>query len=543
MKFVIIAISVFFNSFVFSQTRDTIYVWPHNVPDEINEKHPAIYADHKEGDVTRLIDVTNPSLTVFIPKTPNSSKAGIIICPGGGYNILAIDKEGYEIATWLNELGYTAFVLQYRVPKKKQGALQDIQRAIRIVRSKVGEYNLNSQKIGLMGFSAGGHLAARAATNFQKNSYEKIAAIEEHSSRPNFAMLIYPAYLDTGKNRSLSPEINFNEQTPPFFIFGTADDSHGNSALVITMALRDKKVPVELHVQQEGGHGYGLRKGNMAAESWPILAENWLDNMLKNRTLAKYERTINFPKLEVQPKEIPKRKEVWVFMMAGQSNMAGRGFVEPKDTIPSERILSINKHNELIIAKEPLGIYEPTMSGLDCGMSFANTLLKNSPDNVSILLIPTAVGGSAMNQWIGDSIHRDVKLLSNFKEKIVLAKKYGQIKGILWHQGESDAGKSSALTYEKNLSQLFEIFRSSTGNKKLPILVGELGSYSKNKKSWTAINNIINSYALKDENTFIINTSDLKDKGDSLHFDSESQRTMGTRLAVTFIENIILKKQ
>ena len=117
-------------------------------------------------------------------------------------------------------------------------------------------------------------------------------------------MLIYPAYLDKGVNKTISPEFNINEQTPPFFIFGTADDKYGNSALVMAGALRDKKIPVELHMLAKGGHGYGLRKGNPAAETWPILAENWLNSMVKSRGVEKYQRTINFPKVEVKPKLI-----------------------------------------------------------------------------------------------------------------------------------------------------------------------------------------------------------------------------------------------
>lgn len=526
-----------------SQAKDTIFLWTNNVPGETEPKHAAVLSDNSRDSVLRLTNITNPSLTVFTPEKPNSSGAAIIVCPGGSYNILAIDKEGYEIAEWLNSLGYTAFVLQYRVPQKQKGALQDIHRALRIVRSKANIYNLNDQKIGVMGFSAGGHLSALASINFQKDSYQKEDVIDELSSRPNFTLLIYPAYLDKGKNRSLSPEFFIGQQTPPFFAFGTIDDPYGNSSLAMTTALRDKKISVELHMLPKGGHGYGLRKGNIAAETWPVFAEKWLNNILKNRELENYQRTNSFPKIIEVPNTIPKKKDVWVFIMAGQSNMAGRGFVESKDTISSNRILTIDKSNKIILAKEPLNIYEPTMKGLDCGMSFAKKLLKEIPVNVSILLIPVAVGGSSINQWIANATHRDVKLLSNFKEKVVLAKKYGQIKSILWHQGESDANNSGVLKYQEKLSQLFRIFRSSVGNKKLPILVGELGSYSRTKESWMAINHSINSYASGDAHTHVINTSDLKDKGDRVHFNSESQRIMGKRFADTYIENVNLQKK
>ena len=159
---------ILFTSIVIAQSKKTIHLWTNEVPGELEAKHIARVTKNTSGNVTRLTDVTDPILTVFKPEHPNSLKAGIIVCPGGGYNILAINKEGYEIAEWLNKLGYTAFVLQYRVPKKQEGAIQDLQRAIKIVRSKASEFNLNRQKIGLIGFSAGGHLSTLASTNHKK---------------------------------------------------------------------------------------------------------------------------------------------------------------------------------------------------------------------------------------------------------------------------------------------------------------------------------------------------------------------------------------
>ncbi|WP_165732093.1 alpha/beta hydrolase [Polaribacter sp. 20A6] len=273
-----------------AQARDTIFLWPNKVPGEIDVKHTAIKSKNTKGNVIRLSKVTNPSLIVFKPEKANKSGAAIIVCPGGGYNILAVDKEGYEVAEWLNKLGYTAFVLQYRVPQKQKGALNDIQRAIRFVRSKSNEYQLDSNKIGVIGFSAGGSLCARASTLFKEVSYSKIDAIDQLSCRPDFSMLIYPAYLDKGKNRSLTPELKISNNTPPCFIFGTADDKYGNSSLVMTSALRDNNVPVELHYQYKGGHGYGLRAGNVAAENWPSLAEDWLRRMVDSSELNKYVR-------------------------------------------------------------------------------------------------------------------------------------------------------------------------------------------------------------------------------------------------------------
>ncbi len=279
MKFNLLIIAIFISVFSYSQTRDTLYLWSGNVPGEKGIKHAPIQSNDSKGNVSRLKEVTNPALVVYKPEKANSSRAGILICPGGGYSILAIDKEGYEIAEWLNSLGYTAFVLQYRVPQKQQGALNDIQRALRLVRAKADDYHLNPKKIGVLGFSAGGSLCARASTQFHSDSYAKTDATDSLSCRPDFAVLIYPAYLDQGENRSLTPELTINESTPPFFIFGTADDKYGNSSLVMASALRDNKIPLELHVMAQGGHGYGLRPGNMAAETWPVLLQGWLQHL------------------------------------------------------------------------------------------------------------------------------------------------------------------------------------------------------------------------------------------------------------------------
>ena len=248
------------------------------------------------------------------------------------------------------------------------------------------------------------------------------------------------------------------------------------------------------------------------------------------------ERTTYFPKQSEAVTKAVHKENVWVFILAGQSNMAGRGGVEPQDTVPNKRILAINKSGQLIIAKEPLHFYEPNLTGLDCGYSFGRTMIKNLPDNISILIIPTAVGGSSISQWLGDSLYRNVKLYSNFIEKIGIAKQYGIIKGILWHQGESDANEKSIPLYPERLSKLFTKFRSAIGNDNLPILLGELGSFSKNKEGFKLINKVLHTYSAQDANTAVISTSDLKDKGDSLHFNAKGQRMMGQRFAEAYLK-------
>ena len=280
MKTLITFLFIFILSQVSSaQQKVMIKLWPDTVPGETDAKHAPVVTDNTSGNVTRITDITDPAMIVFPAKSGNNNGAGVVVCPGGGYSILAIDKEGYEIAAWLNKLGFTAAVLQYRVPQKQEGALQDVQRAIRIMRSKAAKWNMDSGKLGVMGFSAGGSLSARASTLYNEKKYPGVDEKDDLSCRPDFALLIYPAYLDQGENRSLTPELKVNENTPPTFIFQTADDRLANSSLVYAGALRDAKVPVELHLIPAGGHGYGMRPGNKAAETWPELAKKWLKEM------------------------------------------------------------------------------------------------------------------------------------------------------------------------------------------------------------------------------------------------------------------------
>jgi acetyl esterase/lipase len=263
----------------FSQNKELVYLWPGKVPGEVKEKKPPVVDASRNDNVLRYSEVTNPALEIW-PAGQNNTRAAFVICPGGGYRILAYDKEGSEIAAWLNKLGFNAFVLQYRIPDNREGALQDAQRAIRYVRMNAAKWNIDPEKIGIMGFSAGGSLSARTSTMFGKRSYSPVDKADTLSCRPSFAMLIYPAYLDQGPGNSLTPELELTKDTPPLFIFQTADDTYGNSALVMTTAMRNSKLPVELHLMPTGGHGYGLRPGNDAAEAWPLLAEKWLTRLL-----------------------------------------------------------------------------------------------------------------------------------------------------------------------------------------------------------------------------------------------------------------------
>jgi acetyl esterase/lipase len=266
-----------------AQKSEIIYLWPGKVPGELKEKQPPVIDTSKNDKILRFDEVTNPAIEVFLPDKAINNGSAVIVCPGGGYNILAYDLEGTEIAGWLNRLGFTAFVLQYRIPDKKGGALQDVQRAMRIVRNNPHKWNIDPEKIGVMGFSAGGSLSARASTLFNKKTYPPVDKSDSLSCRPSFTILIYPAYLDQGPSLTLTPELELSKDVPPIFIFQTADDPYGNSALVMAAALRNAKLPVELHILSTGGHGYGLRPGKVAAETWPLLAEKWLGIVLKKK--------------------------------------------------------------------------------------------------------------------------------------------------------------------------------------------------------------------------------------------------------------------
>lgn len=246
-------------------------IWPDKRPAEVVLKKGKMKQTMGEDDILRIQQMPVPTLQKF-PVVKSPKEKVVIVCPGGGYQILAVNHEGTEIAQWLNALGYTAYVLRYRVPDNREGALQDVQRAIRIARAE----NPGKQ-VGVMGFSAGASLTARAATRFQSPSYTATDETDTQSARPDFAALIYPAYMDEGENHTLTPELTITEQTPPFFVFQTADDPYGNSALVISQALRNHKIPVQLHIYEKGGHGYGLR-ANLAeaASKWPKLMEEWL---------------------------------------------------------------------------------------------------------------------------------------------------------------------------------------------------------------------------------------------------------------------------
>jgi len=248
-------------------------LWPGKVPGEREAKHPP-QPVRPPKKVPLITDVTDPLVTVFEPSGPNRH-TGIIICPGGGNKYLSIDSEGTAVARRFTHMGFTAFVLQYRVPDKRDGALQDIQRAIRVIRSQATRWQLDSGKLGVMGFSAGGNLAARASTEFRLHTYPAIDRADSLSCRPDFAVLCYPGSMATGPEHKLIPELTVDSLTSPAFIVVANDDPIG-VPLSYAYALHDAKVPMEMHVFPTGGHGFGLHPRNGADFDWPPMAEQWI---------------------------------------------------------------------------------------------------------------------------------------------------------------------------------------------------------------------------------------------------------------------------
>jgi acetyl esterase/lipase len=268
--------------------RTQIPIWPKGVPDA--KPNPPAEADTTTSKdnliagkpLIRLGNVSTPTLTLYQPTT-KSTGAAVVVFPGGGYHILAMDLEGTEVCDWLTNSGIACIILKYRVPDsgpypKSSAALQDAQRAVGFVRSHAAEWHIDPHRIGVLGFSAGAHLAAALSTHFDQRLYDSTDAADSVSCRPDFAVIVYPGYLAIAEqDMAPNPEILPTEKTPPSIIIQAEDDSvHVENATVYFLALKNAKVPAELHIYAEGGHGYGLRPTNQPVTHWPKLVETWL---------------------------------------------------------------------------------------------------------------------------------------------------------------------------------------------------------------------------------------------------------------------------
>ncbi len=261
-------------------------LWPGVPPGDETFKAPTPKAEQKNDGTLRIPVVTEPTLTLFQAPAGKANGAAVVVCPGGGYNILAWDKEGTEIAEWLNGLGVTAAVLKYRVPRRDPkephvAPLRDGQRALRLVRQNAKAWGVDPARVGILGFSAGGHLAVMAGMAWGQSTYPKLDAADELSARPDFVLPIYPAYLgDEKKAGPLSPLLTITPKTPPMFIAVTHDDQlRGVNAALLYAELKKADVAAELHIFTRGGHGYGMRPSEDPVSGWPKLAEGWLRAM------------------------------------------------------------------------------------------------------------------------------------------------------------------------------------------------------------------------------------------------------------------------
>jgi acetyl esterase/lipase len=266
-----------------AQTPTVVKVWLDRAPDDTGEVGEEKWVPAKPMALAQklLTNVTEPTLSIYRPARDKDIGAAVVICPGGGYNLLAMDLEGEEVAAWLNSIGVTGIVLKYRVPARKDMVrhklpLADAQRALSVVRARAKDWGIDPKRVGILGFSAGGHLAAAAATNYARRAYEPIDETDTILCRPDFVVLIYPAYL-AAKGGGTSPEIRVTGRTPPTFLVHAGDDPvSSENSVVLYQALRKSKVPAELHLFAGGGHGFGLRPSDRPCSTWPRRCEEWL---------------------------------------------------------------------------------------------------------------------------------------------------------------------------------------------------------------------------------------------------------------------------
>jgi acetyl esterase/lipase len=275
-----------------------IPIWPVDVPDAQPVAGPEVVTTVKDPPqgYEDVSNVSQPTMTVYSPQGKNAG-AAVVVFPGGGYQDLAIDLEGTEVCDWLTAKGITCVLLKYRVPysgphwderckceiiPKSPTALEDAQRTLGLVRFHAAEWHIDPHKIGVLGFSAGGHLVAAMSTNFARRLYPAVDAADRQSCRPDFAVALYPGHLWVGgKAYGLNPDIRVTKQTPPTFLLQAEDDNVDgvNQSLAYYIALKDAGVPVEMHLYAQGGHAFGLRRTKLPITAWPQLVETWLETI------------------------------------------------------------------------------------------------------------------------------------------------------------------------------------------------------------------------------------------------------------------------
>jgi acetyl esterase/lipase len=274
---------------------EQIALWPGTPPDAPPVPGPEDVSTTTEGVAgkpnTNVTNVTNPTITIYPPKGKNTG-AAVVVIPGGGFQVLAIDLEGTEACDWATSVGMTCVLLKYRVPSApyvwqcdcrpqnqsiSEPSLQDLQRAMRLVRYRAEQWHIDPHKVGVLGFSAGGYLVAEISTLFDRSLYPKVDSADDESARPDFAMPIYPGHLAKADDK-LNPNVSVSSQTPPTFLVQAEDDDVDgvHQSLVYYTALSKAHVPAEMHLYASGGHAFGLRRTNQPITGWPLQAEIWL---------------------------------------------------------------------------------------------------------------------------------------------------------------------------------------------------------------------------------------------------------------------------
>ncbi len=295
----LITLAMFVYVFTLNAQQE-IKLWPKGVPGAIKNKEYKESNTDERRRINRIIKVSDPTIKVFLPEKEKANGAAVLICPGGGYRVLAYDHEGFMIAEWLNKHGIAGILLKYRLPSdqimehKEVGPLQDAQQAMRLIRENAESWNIDPNKIGVIGFSAGGHLASTLSTQFDRAVYK---TKDDISAKPDFSVLVYPVIsMDTtithmgsrinliGKNpeeqlvKQYSNELQITPQTPMTFMVHSADDGGVpvENTLNYFNALQKNKVKSEMHIFEKGGHGYGMGKKNGTQLQWPAMLLEWL---------------------------------------------------------------------------------------------------------------------------------------------------------------------------------------------------------------------------------------------------------------------------